>query len=220
MVAPLDVENRRSVRTIEGMASAASTPGATEPVERFRPTSGQAVGNATLLAIVLAIGWVLLEERTLVGLRIATGLLFFGVLMWVTVLRPRATAYPGFLHIHNSVRDVQIPYAAIDEVTVGRVLSVWVGDRRHVCTGIGRPLRRVATSSRFGPRGPQAHEPASVVPISYADVVRSRIESMAADARRGAGDGTADARPRHVWAWPELIALTGTGAAFLLALLL
>lgn len=230
MVGTLVVENRHLAPTMVAMAAAQHTPRSAEPVERFRPTSGQFVGHLTLGAIALLVIYIAISVRTVDGLRVATGLVVFGVLVWAVLLRPRATAYPDELHLLNSFRDVVIPYTAIDEVTVGRVMSVWVGDDRHVCTGIGRPLRKVAPGGRKGSssmlglgRGGADETDGTVGgAISYADFVQGRITSLAEEAKRRvvSAGGTTDARPRHVWAWPEVIGLLGSGAAFALSLVL
>lgn len=233
----LDVENRRRALTMVAMAAAQDTPGRAEPVERFRPTSGQVVGHLTLGAIAVLLVYLAISTHTVNGLRVGTGLVLFGVLVWAVLLRPRATAYPDELHILNSFRDVLIPYTAIDAVTVGRVLSVWVGDERYVCTGIGRPLRKVVPGRRGGLAsllglgrtaegtgkgdGEGAAETQDST-ISYADFVQNRITSLVEDAERrtASARGTTDALPRHVWAWPELVGVLGSGTAFVLSLLL
>lgn len=208
---------------MEGMAGPHQTSGRDEPVDRFRPTSGQVVGNLTLAAVGGVVAYLLLTERTVTGLRVGTGVVFFGVLVWLTVLRPRATAYPKLLHIHNSVRDVLIPYVAIDRVAMGRVLTVWVDGRRHVCTGIGAPRHGAAKRHELVSGAARATGlDGGPADVGYADYVQARIEGLVEDEKRRARHeaGATHARPRHVWAWPGLVALSGTGAAFLLTLLL
>lgn len=232
MGADLDVENRHVAVTMVAMAAAQHTPGRAEPVERFKPTSGQVVGHLTLGALAVLLVYLAVDVRTLGGLRVGTALVFFGALVWAVLLRPRATAYPDELQIQNSVRDVFIPYTAIDEVTVGRVLSVWVGDDRHVCTGIGRPLRKTVPGRQRGIGAllglghvdvPAEAGEAQQDAVNYADFVQDRITSLVADAKRraaSAGGSTTDARPRYVWAWPEVVGLVGSGTAVALSLLL
>lgn len=228
MVATLDVENRRRALTMVPMAAAQHTPGRAEPVERFRPTSGQVVGHLTIASIAVLVVYFAINVHSRDGLRVGTALVFFGVLVWAVLLRPRATAYPDELHILNSFRDVVIPYTAIDEVSVGRVLSVWVGDNRYVCTGIGRPLRKVVSGRRRGfssmlglDHG--AHEEGDVTQdsrLNYADFVQTRITSLVEEAKlRTSAVGTTDAAPRRVWAWPELVAVLASGAVLALSLL-
>ncbi len=210
------VENRRTGSTMGAMVTAHDTGGRAEPVERFEPTSGQVTGYGSLAAIGLLLVYLAVDERTLTGLRIATGALFFGVLLWLTVLRPRVTAYPDVLRMQNSVRDVLVPWTAIERVTVGRVLSVWVGEDRHVCTGIGASLRRrTPAASRPDQPGGEHH-------VDHGEYVADRIRTLVQEARRReAREGhVPEEAPRRVWAVPELVALAGTAAAFLLTLVL
>ncbi len=229
MVGALDVENPRRGDRMVPMAAAQSTPGRAGPIERFRPTSGQVVGYLTLVAIAVLLVYLAVTMRTVDGLRVGTGLLLFGVLVWALLLRPRVTAYPDELHILNSFRDVMVPYASIDEVTVGKFLSVWAGEDRHVCTGIGRPRRRAGAGRSKGTTSMLALGRAAETEgghrsgrVSYADFVQDRIISLAEEARRGAAsaDGTTDPPPRQVWAWPELVGVLVSGTAFVLSLFL
>jgi hypothetical protein len=214
------------------MTTAQDGPGRGEPVERFHATSGRFIGLLTLAVIAAILVYVLLDVRSVDGLRLGTGLLFFAVLVWLTQLRPRATAYREVLHLQNSVRDVDVPLVLVDDVHVGRMLSVWVGQQRYVCVGIGAPLRRmvkakagkssVAGWDRLEEYAERATPPRpEQTPMTYAEFVESRIASLAEEARRRAGAGPdAQERPRQEWAWPGIIALAVTGAAFVVSLLL
>jgi hypothetical protein len=203
-------------------------------VEQFRATSGRLVGSVSLAAVAGLLGYVAVGMQTTTGLRLATGLVFLGVLVWVTQLRPRATAYSDVLHLRNSLRDATVPLEAVDGVTVRRTLNVWVGDRRYVCIGIGTSLR---TMAGFRSRGPasllgwdrlEAYTAAATPPLpdqnatSYPDYVATRIGDLAEDARRRAAlrPGATAPPPRELWAWPEVVALAGTAVAFGLSLVL
>lgn len=215
------------------MAAAQTPPGRAEPVERFRPTSGRVLGYTSLVVIAGLVVFIAVGVHTITGLRIATGLLFAGVAVWVTQLRPRATAYPDVLHLQNSLRDSTVPLAAIDEVSVRRMLSVWVGEQQYVCIGIGTPLRRLVKGGSRGPSSllgfdrledyterstPLAPDQSA---MTYPEFVELKITDLVRDAKRSAGpDAPAASRPRHSWAWPEIIALAGTGLAFVLTLVL
>jgi len=178
-------------------------------VERFKPTNGILTGWVGLMVVAVGIGYVVLEGRTTTGLRVALGLACFGVVVWVTQLRSRAAAYPQTLLMKNSLVDTSIPLRLVDEVTVGRTLNVWVGDRRYVCIGIGRSL-----SSLLKDR-PTLDKSA----MAYETFVVSRIQALAEQARRSPPSASPDEVRRRV-AWPEIMALTVSGTAFLAALLL
>ncbi|HSE72181.1 MAG TPA: hypothetical protein VLA97_15565 [Nocardioidaceae bacterium] len=210
------------------MSAAPQNPASTRPVEQFRPTSGRILGVASLVVVAGLLLYLLLEERTLTGLRIGLGLVFLAVLVWATQLRPRAAAYPHALHLRNSFRDTTIPLAAIDEVSVRRTLNVWVGDQRYVCIGIGRSMRSMARMKSPGPASllgfdrlesyREGSTPAlpDQSAMDYETFVVTRIEGLAEDARRR---GTTDQPPRHAWAWPEIVAVAATGTAFAASLL-
>lgn len=207
------------------------------PVERFRPTTGAFVGWAGIALAVLAIGFVAVAEHSVTGLRVACGAAFGAVLVWVTQLRPRATAYARLLRLHGSLRDVDIPYVLVNQVAMGQTLNVWVGRKRYVCVGIGRSIgmeMRQRVRSRgdgaggMGNRSYQfaGRQETTVVDNAgtrYEAFVLDRINDLVAAARaeqdRG-GPGEPDPAVRHRLAVPEVVALTVTGLGFAVSLLL
>lgn len=212
-------------------------PGRGEPVERFHATSGRFVGLLSLAVIGCVVVYAVVRVHSVEGLRLATGALFFGVLVWITQLRPRAVAYRDVLRLQNSLRDVEVPFALIDDVHVGRMLTVWVGQERYVCVGIGAPLRTLVKGKKSGPGTMLGWErleeysrrstppPPEQVPVGYHEAVESRIAAMAQEARRRARIGGAEAgvdgpRPRAEWAWSGIVGLAVTGLAFAVSLLL
>lgn len=213
--------------------SAEPTPD-TEPVERFAATSGRLLGWTTLVVLAVVVVSLAFTARTVTGLQVALALAFFGVLVWATQLRPRATVYPGELVLHNALRDTHVPLARIDEVSVRRTLNVFVGEQRFVCIGIGQSLRRTVRGRSRGPSSLlgfdriEDYTERSTPPMpdqadmDYDQFVESRLTALVADARRRgtAAAGAPAGEPRHVPAWPEIAALAGTGVAFALSLLL
>lgn len=229
-----DVKNREGAGTIVAMTQAQGEPTGPRPVERFHPTSGRVVGTLSVAVVVGLLAYLALSVHTVTGLRLAAGLVFFGVLIWVTQLRPRATLYPRSLHLKNSVRDASVPLEVVDGVSVGRMLSVWVGEKRYVCTGIGTPLRKMI---RLRSRGPssllgwdrlEAYTEEATPPrpdqsaISYSEFVETRIVEQVEDVHRRTSDGADVAAPevQETWAWPEITALSVSAAAFMVTLLL
>lgn len=213
-------------------------PSSDRPVERFKPTSGQFVGYAGLLFVAVGVGYVLLRVHTVVGLRVALGLLLFGLVVWVTQLRSRATAYDDRLVLKNGVRDAVIPLVLVDEVSVRQTLNVWVGERRYICIGIGRSMRGLVKERRnrgrsdsllgtgrwrqFAERAERAAPDQTA--MAYETFVVTRIEELVDRARRdAAGDFTARAggqrKVEQPVAWPEVVALVVVGVGFLVSLL-
>jgi len=216
------------------MTSAQDRPGRGEPVERFHPTGGRIVGSLSLAVIAGILVYAVVAERTVDGLKLGAGAAFFGVLVWLTQLRPRVTAYRDVLRLQNSVRDIDVPLTLLDDVHVGRMLSVWVGQKRYVCVGISAPLRTMVGSRKHGSSsvlgwdrlGEYAEHATPPRPeqsaVSYPEYVESRIVTLADEARRRTevGERAADEAARGEWAWPAIGALAATGAAFLGSLLL
>ncbi len=213
----------------------ADEPGAERVLERFKPTTGMFVGWAGVALAVFAVGYVVLTVHTLVGLRIALAAAFAGVLVWVSQLRPRVTAYTGRLKLQGSVRDTLLPYVLIDEVTMGQTLNVWVGERRYVCIGIGRSLvsdmRQRGKAARQGSlagksRSREFSDKAEMAAPdqtarSYHTFVVTRIEELVDQAKRDLARRGGSAAGQHVrqpYAVPEIAALAVTGLAFVVSL--
>lgn len=228
------MENREEGGRICVMTAASDRPRGMEPVERFHPTSGRAVGYVSLAAIAGLVVYLAVSVHSMTGLRLGAGLAFLATLVWVTQLRPRAAAYPDALHLQNSLHDVTVPLAAIDEVAVGRVLEVRAGDARYVCIGIGTPLRKMVKSKSRGPSTLlgwdriEAYTEASTPlrpdqsAMAYQEFVETRIAALVEDAKRRPGEPatTSAEQPRRTWAWPEIVVLASTAAVFVATLLL
>ena len=214
----------------------ADEPGAERVLERFKPTTGMFVGWAGVALAVFAVGYVALTVHTLVGLRIALAAAFAGVLVWVSQLRPRVTAYTGRLKLQGSVRDTLLPYVLIDEVTMGQTLNIWVGERRYVCIGIGRSLvsdmRQRGKAARQGSlagksRSREFSDKAEMAApdqtaMSYHTFVVTRIEELVDQAKRDLarrGGSTDGQHVRQPYAVPEIAALAVTGLAFVVSLM-
>jgi hypothetical protein len=210
------------------------TPGTSarpQPVERFAPTSGLLLGWTGLVAVAVAVVWVAFAVHTVTGLRVGLGAVLFGLVVWVTQLRPRATAYVDRLVLRNSLRDTHIPMRAIDEVAVRHSLQVWTGDERHQCIGIGVSPREHLKSlkrrkqQQLGPSRWQefSAKAEAAAPdqsaMSYTTFVENRIVELA-EAARKEHRGEEGAAVRRSWAWPEVVAFVAVGAAFVVSLLL
>src|SRR5665811_1307179 len=184
-----------------------------KPVERFKPTNGGVIGVAGLLFVGVAVGYVLFSVHTVTGLRVGLGAAFFGLVVWVTQLRPRATAYPYALRMKNSLRDTRIPLTLIDEVAVGRTLNVWVGDKRFVCIGIGKARKTIFKSSKRGAATllgfERLHEYAEEADrphpeqnaTLYETFVVRRIEELVDAAKRELRGAPVEGKVRHELAW-------------------
>lgn len=206
-----------------------------QPLERFKATSGQALGWGGIIFAVVIIGYVAVAHHTVTGLRVALGMALFGLVVWMTQLRSRATLYPDRVLLRNATRDTVIPLVLVDAATVRQTLNVWVGERRYVCVGIGRSVRSIVKEGRrkgggdgllgqgrwrqFAERAERAAPDQTA--MAYETFVVTRIEEVAAAVRKHASSAeVAAARVRRRWAWPELVGLVVVGVAFGASLLL
>lgn len=233
MAGLLDVENLHAKGTIVAMTPAQEAPGRPEPVERFQPTSGRFIGYAGLVVIAGLLVFLVVSEHTVAGLRIGAGLLFAAVLIWATQLRPRAIAYRDSLLLRNSFRDATVPLVLIDDVSVRRMLNVWVGEKRYVCIGIGSSLRKMVKSKSRGPSTilgwdkleRYTEEATPLRPdqtaTDYATFVETRLQALVEEAKRRTSpeDATAE-QPRETFARLEIAGLVVTGLALVVSLLL
>jgi len=160
---------------------------------------------------------------------------FGAVVVWVSQLRPRVTAYTKDLHLKGSLRDARVPYVLIDEVTMAQTLNVWVGEQRFVCIGIGKSLgsdiRQRAKKERRGSllgasRTREFSEKAELAApdqtaMSYHTFVVTRIEELVDQAKRDlrrSGGSTEGEEVRRPYAVREIVALAVTGLAFAVSL--
>lgn len=222
--------------------SPSAQPPADEPaheqvLERFKPTTGTFIGWSGVLLAAFAVGYVALNVHTVVGLRVALAAVLAAVVIWVSQLRPRVTAYTTYLDLKGSLRDVRVPYVLVDEVTMAQTLNVWVAGRRYVCIGIGKSLaadvRQRAKKERQGSllgksRTREFSDKAEMsapdqTAMSYTTFVVTRIEQLVDQAKRELkirGGSAEGAEVRQVYAVPELVALLVSVLAFVAALLL
>jgi hypothetical protein len=203
------------------------------PVERFKPTSGMFVGYAGLAIAAVVVVSVVFSEWSVLGLQMALGAVFFGVLVWASQLRPRATVYPRHVVLRNTVRDAHVPLADIDDVEVRQFLTVHTADERYVCIGIGSSRRQEMRSRRRRDLGSGMSRLSELTvraerashderAVSYPDFVASRLEQLVDQAKKEPSEPTPGEpeTAEHRLVWPVIVALAGTGVAFAVSLLL
>lgn len=206
-------------------------------MERFKPTSGVFLGYAGLAMALFAVGYCLFSVHTVVGLRVGLGAAFGAVLIWVSQLRPRVTAYADALLLKGSLQDIRIPYLAIEEVSVTQMLNVFAEGRRYVCVGIGKGIaaetrerakrqrerdKLQARGTRSGRARELSEKADAAAPdqtaMSYHTFVVTRIEELVDRAKRDQRGAEVPPVTRSV-ALPEVVGLAVTAVAFLVSLL-
>src|SRR3954454_22662212 len=121
------------------------------PVEQFKPTGGMLVGWLSLAVAVVLLVLVPISEPNLSGVRVVLIVALIGLIVWMALLRPRATAYAQTLVLRNIATDTHLPLAGIEAVLVRTTLNVWVNEERYVCVGIGRSTRKLVGQRGVGP---------------------------------------------------------------------
>jgi hypothetical protein len=203
-----------------------------QPLERFKPTTGGFVGWSGLALALGTVLYAVVNEHSLFGVRLGLAGLFGAVVVWVTQLRPRVTAYRRTLLMRGCLRDTWVPYVLVDDIVMAQTLNVYVGRKRYVCVGIGKSIgydmrQRVRSQSGntlFGSRAYQFTGRPEVGGAerksSYQTFVLDRITDLvAASKARGQQEGE-QPRVRQRYAVPELVGLVVSGLAFLLSLVL
>ena len=201
--------------------------GPARPVQKFRPTAGPGIGYLVLAVCAIVVGLVATSDPGVLGLQVVLGAVMVAVVIWLVLLRPRATAYDDTLVLRGMVSDTTLPLAAIDAAVVRTMLVVWIGENRYTCAGIARSKRSMVRRPgpgavpMLGLRHPDAgtavgsggHVGASA---DYPTFVETRIEDLARSARR---DGRSAPAVTRRWARLELTALGVSVLAFLASLL-
>lgn len=150
---------------------------------RFQPTSGRVMGG---LAVLGALGVVViaLTDTDVVPAPLVSGAVLFGVLAWASMLWPAVSVTSEHLVLRTMVEHQRLPLAAIENVAVGQVLAVRVGDKRYVSSAIGKPFRKAMAARRDAKGKHPAKAPAEV---PYADFVEAEIRTRMERARDASG---------------------------------
>lgn len=158
-------------------------------------------------------------------------LLFVSGLVWVISLRPRLRADPDRVLIRNPLRDIEIPWGAIDEIgshdtvriaTGSRSYHSWVGHvpnwRRSSFRNRGRSRVPDRTPGRGGaPSGAAAHTE-EAARRTESDLLVQRLTGMSDRFSRGSreeGHTTESVR----WSWLSIGLLAGPAVLVLVSFL-
>ena len=175
-------------------------------VEKFPPTSGRIIGIIALLLCAAVLVYALVDGYGGIGVEVAWGAAFVGLVSYAALLRPAVRVDSGSLVLRNMLDTNVVPLASIDEVAVRQVLAVRTDEKRYVSPAIGTSFLRT-----IRPRN------TAMATLSYPEYVRDRILHLADGARRRNGDG--DTPPvRREWAWPEIAGLVVTALGLVVAI--
>lgn len=200
----------------------------------FRPTSGTFSGWVGVSLAAVALVSVLVDDRSVSGVRFALAAAIFGLLVWCFMLRPRVVIRDAELELRNAFASWHVPLVSIRKVAVRAITRVYTdGDQRFDGVAVGRPTRslmrgRPVKARTVGLPGlgasridedPNASRPpkGQLDADMVADFVADQILLAADRAREAAAEaGT----PSRAWAWPELAALVLLAAGLVVSVLL
>ncbi len=195
-------------------------PGSEAKPERL-PRSGSTLWPALGYVTAAVFAWVALSDGfEPLDLTVLAACALLGGVVFAVLQRPAATVDPETLHLRGMVSTTHIPLAAVERVSVGRVLAVFAGERRYVSPSVQRSMRSV-----MGRTPRDRKQPADRPVVSEADLVEERLRRLAEEARARAGVGLLSDDQRaladgalRTWSGP-VIALIAVPAAVLVVLL-
>ena len=196
-------------------------------IEKFRPTNSRVFGVlAVLSGAVIPVLWAVDRNAGIPGWLVWASLLF-GVLAFGSMLLPAIWLTPERLVLRNMLESVSIPLVAVEQVAVRQVTAVLAGEKRYVCSAVGRSWRKALRSGHPPEADPTALAPANPHDIAYADFVQQRIYERAAEERQRLGIANssdeqleAAAGIERAPSWPMIAALAACVLGFVVALVL
>lgn len=172
------------------------------------PANGQATGIAVVVLVVVV---AVLCVFSGVDPGVPGALLVFGVLAYVTLLRPRVGTTTEDLVVRRMFSELRIPLTSVEHVRVTRFFEATVAGRPLISPAVGRS-RRALRARRKATDDPR--DPGSV----YADLVEDTVRARMRDARSRARSGAEAREVRRTWAWPEVAAGVAALVVFLVLL--
>jgi hypothetical protein len=146
---------------------------------------------------------------------VAAAVLLLGCgIAYAVALRPRIVADEEAVHFHNLLRDVRLPWGAVDRLEGGDAVYAHVGERRHRAFILQTSPRARAKSEI------RARREDKKLPEAVAEYMRGRtatdftVEQLReiAPADRTEGEVTV------TWSWPALLALVVPGLLTVVAI--
>ena len=147
---------------------------------------------------------------------VAAAVLLLGCgIAYAVALRPRIVADDEAVHFHNLLRDVRLPWGAVDRFEGGDAVYAHVGERRYRAFIMQTSPRARAKAELKAQRDDKK------LPDVVAEYVRGRtatdftVEQLREIAARNDGEGEVSV----TWAWPTLLALVVPGALTVVAII-
>jgi hypothetical protein len=212
---------------VDSQQSRAPASDSAEEVERFRPTSGRFTGIVLLTSSLVVVVLALVRPDDVIP-EVGVGAVLVALVAWTVALRPRVSLVGDQLELRGAIDNVEIPLAAIEELSVRQMLALRAGDKRYTSPAVGRTRRQLVKAKNEPEQvaDPDSDPHSRVAAPSYAQFVEERIRQRMDDARAAAGirRGSPEqvalgAGVRRRLAWPEIVGLVAAASAFVLVLL-
>ena len=175
------------------------------------------------------LGWILVAVAVAnfvdIGVRgrdhaslIAAAALLLGCgIVYVLCLRPGLVAGDDAVLMRNPLRDVRVPWAALDTVDVTDALRLHAGDRKYRSWALQESSRARARARMRKPRTDLPENVADAVAgRTRSEYVAEQLREMSAE-RRG---GSAAAGAEVAWSWPSVAAVAVPAVLLVVAILL
>jgi hypothetical protein len=194
------------------VTSTVSTP---QDVRVFRSSAVRFVGWAWMVVAALNLVDLAWRGRDLASLVATTVLLLGCGIAYVVALRPKIVAHEEAVRFHNLLRDVTLPWDAVERFEGGDAVYAHTEDRRHRAYVLQTSPRARAKAEI------KARREEKKVPEAVAEYMRNRtatdftVETLREMAKEHQAEGTATV----TWSWPAIAALAVPALLFAVALM-
>lgn len=191
------------------MTNAGDDPGSSRARRVFGPTTGLVTGWLGLAIVAAVVALTLVEDRSVVGVRIVLGALICGLVLWCYLLRPRVILEADELQLRNAFSTRVIPWSRVGEVLVRTVTRIYVGEKVYVGMAVGHTARSMMRAARKERKTlvAEPHVSNRAVDQPLPTLIEDAIRDRARQAQELAGLEADRGRITRRWAVPELVAL-------------
>ncbi|GAA4621716.1 hypothetical protein GCM10023196_011120 [Actinoallomurus vinaceus] len=187
----------------------------------FRPPAARFFGWAWMVFAAANLVDIIWRGDDAASLIAATVMIVGCGLAYVIALRPRIVADDEAVRLHNLIRDVRVPWGAVERIEGGDGVYVHAGERRFrafVLQVSPRNRMRLEAKARREERKLPDKVAEYVKGRTQTDYAVEQLGEMAEErSRRSGQDGT---EPAVTWAWPAITALALPGLAFVVAVVI
>ena len=197
------------------MGKSAVDQGSPDVRRVFGPTTGVVTGWLGLAIVAAVVVLTLVEDRSVVGVRIVLGGLLCGLVLWCYLLRPRVVLAAEALELRNAFSTRVIPWLLVGAVVVRTVTRVYVGEKAYVGMAVGHTARSMMRAARKERKTlvAEPHVSTRAVDQPLPSLIEDAIRERARRAYDMAGPDADRGEVSRRWAVPELAGLVALAVA-------